>query len=379
MSEKLARTRAKRAGNRSIITKLLQEAECLIEAEPIDEPRLKVLAATLDERLNLVKSFDEKVIETCKVDEVESEIVEADEFNSRVMEIVRKIIKTTTPIVSTMAGTTSDKNANPGSVQSTGSSIGGQPANVDSENAQVPGSAIPTGIQSSDVLSNNQVENTQQSNFNSHAGIATPQVPPGPGSSGTNFQFSNNSNFSGNANSNHVNPMAHQTKAKLPKLVLPKFRGDVTQWQNFWDSFNTSIHNNTQLSQIDNFNHLHSLLESQAARSIQGLPRTEANYNAAIEILHKRFGKPQNIISKHMDEMLKITGCVNDNAPQLRAVYDKISINIHGLESLGVNSNQYGSLLIPVIMSKMPPEIRVQIARNTSREVWEMSELLEVI
>lgn len=93
MSEKLARTRAKRAGNRSIITKLLQEAECLIEAEPIDEPRLKVLAATLDERLNLVKSFDEKVIETCKVDEVESEIVEADEFNSRVMEIVRKIIK----------------------------------------------------------------------------------------------------------------------------------------------------------------------------------------------------------------------------------------------------------------------------------------------
>ena len=127
-----------------------------------------------------MKSFDEKVIETCKVDEVESEIVEADEFNSRVMEIVRKIIKTTTAIVSTMAGTTSDKNANPGSVQSAGSSIGGQPANVDSENAQVPGSSIPTGIQSSDVLSNNQVENTQQSNFNSHAGIATPQVPPGP-------------------------------------------------------------------------------------------------------------------------------------------------------------------------------------------------------
>ena len=35
--------------------------------------------------------------------------------------------------------------------------------------------------------------------------------------------------------------------------------------------------------------------------------------------------------------------------------------------------------VIPVIMSKMPPEIRVQIARNTAREVWEMSELLEVI
>ena len=380
MSEKLARIRAKRAGNRSIIAKLMHEAEGLFKTEPIDETRLKVLATSLDERLNLVKSFDERVIETCKVDEIEREIVEADEFNSRVMEMLRNIIETTTPIdqgISSMAGTTSGKNENPGSVQSTGPNIGVQPGNVNSQNAQVSGSSISTGIQSSDVLSNNQAENTQRSSFNSQAGIANPQVTPG--SSGTNFQLPNNSNFSGNANSNHVNPMAHQSKAKLPKLVLPKFRGDVTQWQNFWDSFNSSIHSNPQLSQIDKFNHLHSLLESQAARSIKGLPRTEANYHAAIDILHKRFGKPQNIISKHMDEMLKITGCVNDNAALLRAVYNKISINIRGLESLGVNSNQYGSLLIPVIMSKMPPEIRVQIARNTAREVWGMSELLEVI
>ena len=72
------------------------------------------------------------------------------------------------------------------------------------------------------------------------------------------------------------------------------------------------------------------------ARAIQGRTRTEANYNSATEILQKRFGKPQNIISKHMDEMPKIPGCVNDNASQLPLMYVKISINIRGLESLGV-------------------------------------------
>ena len=77
--------------------------------------------------------------------------------------------------------------------------------------------------------------------------------------------------------------------------------------------------------------------------------------------------------------MLKIPGCVNDNTSQLRLVYVKISINIRGLESLGISSSQYGSLLIPVIMSKLPHEIRVQVAKNTAREVWDMSELLEVI
>lgn len=46
---------------------------------------------------------------------------------------------------------------------------------------------------------------------------------------------------------------------------------------------------------------------------------------------------------------------------------------------LGVNSSQYGSLLTPVIMSKLPPEVRVQVTRNTAQEVWEISDLLEVI
>ena len=227
------------------------------------------------------------------------------------------------------------------------------------ENAhiQLPGSSTYGGIQSFDAPST------------SHAGVMQLSDSPAPGNGAQSL-----TNFSTNANL-----MSSQPKAKLPKLALPKFRGEVTQWQNFGDSFNSAIHVNQHLSLIDKFNHLHSLLEGHAARAIQGLTRTEANYNSAIEILQKRFGKPQNIISKHMDEMLKIPGCVNNKASQLRLVYDKISVNISGLESLGVSSNHYGSLLIPVIMSKLPHEIRVQVARNTAREVWDMSELLEVI
>ena len=124
---------------------------------------------------------------------------------------------------------------------------------------------------------------------------------------------------------------------------------------------------------------MHSLLEGQAARAIQGLTRTDANYQSAIEILQNRFGRPQNIISTHMNELLKIPACTSDKASQLRFVYDKISVNVRGLESLGVGSNQYGSLLIPVIMSKLPQEVRIQVARNTAQEVWQMSDILNVI
>ena len=52
---------------------------------------------------------------------------------------------------------------------------------------------------------------------------------------------------------------------------------------------------------------------------------------------------------------------------------------MRGLESLGVTAEQYGSMLIPVVMSNLPTAIRVQIARLTSSEVWSIREMLELI
>ena len=51
---------------------------------------------------------------------------------------------------------------------------------------------------------------------------------------------------------------------------------------------------------------------------------------------------------------------------------------MRGLEILGVKSDQYGSLT-PVIMAKLPSDIRLQIAMNARKDVWEIGELLEII
>ena len=48
--------------------------------------------------------------------------------------------------------------------------------------------------------------------------------------------------------------LGHIAKVKLPKLTLKRFNGDVTKWATFWDSFESSIHNNLRLSDVDKFN-----------------------------------------------------------------------------------------------------------------------------
>ena len=75
-------------------------------------------------------------------------------------------------------------------------------------------------------------------------------------------------------------------KTRLPKLSLPKFKGDVTTWMPFWDSYKAAIHDNTDIARIDKFNYLHFLLEGTAA---QGLTLTDSNYDSAIDLLQQRF------------------------------------------------------------------------------------------
>lgn len=168
-------------------------------------------------------------------------------------------------------------------------------------------------------------------------------------------------------------------RPRLPKLTLAKFRGDVTAWCSFWDSYKSAVHENSDISVIDKFNYLNSLLEGPAALTIQGLKLSESNYDSAVALLKERFGKPQHIISAHMEELIKIPPCTGDKASALRFVYDKVNVNIRGLTSMGIDSGQYGSLLIPVIMTKLPHELRLLVACETDKEVWEIDELMAVI
>ena len=99
-----------------------------------------------------------------------------------------------------------------------------------------------------------------------------------------------------------------------------------------------------------------------------------------MEILEQCVGKPQQIISAHIKELLKLPSCSGtERSTSLQFVYDKISMHVRGLSALGITFDQYGGLLIPVIMSKLPDEICVRVAKETTSAVWKIKELLAII
>lgn len=128
--------------------------------------------------------------------------------------------------------------------------------------------------------------------------ISLGSTPTTPLTSNTSSNLAQGSNTNAGDEGGIEAPKAARTK--LPKLTLRRFKGDVTQFRTFWDTFESAVHSNPGLTKIDKFSYLVSLLEGSASRAIEGLPVTEEHYDSAVEILKKRFGKPQQLISAHI-------------------------------------------------------------------------------
>ena len=86
-------------------------------------------------------------------------------------------------------------------------------------------------------------------------------------------------------------PQTATVRAKLPKLEVRKFGGNVSEWQEFWDSFESAIDRNETLAEMDKFSYLRGLLIESARSAIAGFSLTSANYKAAMQLLKKRYGK----------------------------------------------------------------------------------------
>ena len=57
--------------------------------------------------------------------------------------------------------------------------------------------------------------------------------------------------------------------------------------------------------------------------------------------------------------------------------YDKVEANVRGLEALAIGSDTYGSLLVPVMMNKLPEELRFMTNRHFESGIWHLDKLLK--
>ena len=169
------------------------------------------------------------------------------------------------------------------------------------------------------------------------------------------------------------------TETYLPKLHLPKYSGDPKRWQEFWDAFGV-VDGNQSIAPVNKFRHLRTLLEGEAAAAISGIQTTDANYNVAVKLLKERFVQKQIIVNAHIEALTNLQTVHSDkDVKGLRNLVDKVDTNIRSLETLGYDLKQYGPFLNPMIMGKLPEQIRLVVIKEIRNEEWELIKILDII
>ena len=310
MATKLKSTRA---GQRGATTKLLQKFEERWETEETrDSNELESLLETLQEKQELIRDLDRKILDDATEEDMEKEILEGDEYNFNLDSKIRKFRKLLLAQTSAL--------------------------NASAQSFTEPSHFSQTVNSAHNFTENSHIQGYNPSFVNSYS--------------------------SGNSGNFH----------KLPKLDLPKFDGNVLEWQSFWDSFDSAIHSNSTLSEVQKFNYLKSLVEGEASNTIAGFALTHTNYVKAVDLLHERFGQTHRIIQSYMQALLDMPTPRNTLA-NLRSFYDRIESYVRGLEALGQNQETYGSLLVPVILNKLPSEMRRNLTREHGSTNWMLSDL----
>ena len=85
-------------------------------------------------------------------------------------------------------------------------------------------------------------------------------------------------------------------------------------------------------------------------------------------------------MNTHMDALIKLPQ-INSmrNTKGLRKLYYEIETNFRSLKSLGVNSDSFGCLLVPILTSKLPSALNLQLSRKleSNVDVWKVDSIME--
>ncbi|XP_063416141.1 uncharacterized protein LOC134697785 [Mytilus trossulus] len=331
----LPKLKSRRTGNRSAVTRLLRKFADAKESSEFDREELLATYENLQQKKKLLDTLNEQIENASETEDIETEIVDTDEYTTNFVTKLRhfKIFI--------------DKTLQPISNQPSHSSY--QVLNVDSP-PFIPTSS-PEIVQTSYVAPSLPQSNDAARILTETSQIAT-SIPT----------------------SSYAVPSAISSNHRLPKLTLPTFNGNILEWPSFWDSYESAVHYNPTLTDVQKFNYLKAQLENEAAQTIAGFSLTNANYAEAVNVLIERFGQTHKITQAHLQALLDITP-PRDDLISLRMFYDKMESLVRGLESLGQTQDSYGNLLVPIIINKLPGEIRKHLAREHGTTNWLLRDL----
>jgi len=155
-----------------------------------------------------------------------------------------------------------------------------------------------------------------------------------------------------------------QSAIRLPPISLPEFDGDYKQWLIYRDTFDTFVHRNRDLTNIQRLHYLKSSLKSEAAQVIESLETTAANYLPAWEQLRERYDNNRRMVGGHINALCTMPSIVTSSSANLRKHQNGINSHLWTLKALNLPVEHWDAIIIRLMVEKLDVE---------SHSLWESS------
>jgi hypothetical protein len=140
---------------------------------------------------------------------------------------------------------------------------------------------------------------------------------------------------------------------RLPRLTLPTFDGKIEEWTTFKDMFTTAIHGSKQLSDSQKLTYLKAQLKREAARQVQSLVISDANYAIAWKQLSDRYQNDRQLLFALLKKITRQPQVVAASVSSLRQLIDTSKECMRSLEVLSQPVKQWDSILLFILYEKL--------------------------
>lgn len=147
-----------------------------------------------------------------------------------------------------------------------------------------------------------------------------------------------------------------QTEIKLPRINLPTFSGNYSEWTSFHDLFLSLIHHNSSLQGVQKLHYLKASLSGEAEALLRHVPVTETNYTDAWETLKKRYNNKRFIVNALLKKLMSQRTLNSESSHAIKMLLDTTNECLSGLKNIDVTTCNWDPILVYIIVSKMDSE-----------------------
>lgn len=159
-------------------------------------------------------------------------------------------------------------------------------------------------------------------------------------------------------NNNQPSIVTTMSEVKLPKITIPIFSGDYSEWTSFRDLFMSLIHNNPNLDNVQKLHYLKAHLAGEADQLLRHVSVSDANYSEAWTLLNNRFSNRKYLSNCLLQRLISQPIIAHESSKAIKALLDTTADCLTGLKNQGVDVSSWDLIVIYLLSSKLDSETR---------------------